>query len=204
MISTSSELQLKNSSASPPTLPEAYQQASLTDSLRKRLFGTSATSSAETSPSTSPESSSLPTHHDHHHRELSFFLDGGNASSSSRTTSPVQQDLDYDLDVDVVIEKRQSKTIAGSSNNHTTTTNKSLIAGKDGLHSDASMEDFSYHAIFSEALASIRKFPPSFWLICLICVLLYGTVVPFNNIASDFLMSKWYPNDPASAGLAMR
>lgn len=49
----------------------------------------------------------------------------------------------------------------------------------------------------------IRCFPFSFWLVCLLCVLLYGTVVPFNNIASDFLMSKWYPNDTETAGIVM-
>lgn len=51
---------------------------------------------------------------------------------------------------------------------------------------------------------AMRIFPRSFWLICIICILLYGTVVPFNNIASDFLMSKWYPNDTETAGIVMR
>ncbi|KAJ3113998.1 hypothetical protein HDU96_002642 [Phlyctochytrium bullatum] len=56
---------------------------------------------------------------------------------------------------------------------------------------------------FSSFFAEAMWFPPSFWLICLICVLLYGTVIPFNTIASDFLMSKWYPNDTETAGLVM-
>lgn len=37
-----------------------------------------------------------------------------------------------------------------------------------------------------------------------ISILLYGTVIPFNNIASDFLQSKWYPNDIETAGSVMR
>ncbi|KAJ3410061.1 hypothetical protein HDU80_005453 [Chytriomyces hyalinus] len=45
--------------------------------------------------------------------------------------------------------------------------------------------------------------PTEFWLICLLCVLLYGTIMPFNNTASDFLMEKWYPNDTVTAGLVM-
>ncbi|KAJ3412975.1 hypothetical protein HDV05_008690 [Chytridiales sp. JEL 0842] len=49
----------------------------------------------------------------------------------------------------------------------------------------------------------ILSFPFSFWLVCSICILLYGTVIPFNNIVSDFLMSKWYPNDTETAGLVM-
>ncbi|KAF9964046.1 hypothetical protein BGZ70_007003 [Mortierella alpina] len=34
-------------------------------------------------------------------------------------------------------------------------------------------------------------------------ILLYGTVVPFNNIASDFLQSKWYPGNPRKAAAVM-
>eukprot|EP00842_Homolaphlyctis_polyrhiza_P001139 jgi/Hompol1/2025/HPOL_005819-RA len=52
-------------------------------------------------------------------------------------------------------------------------------------------------------IKSIALLPTSFWLICTICILLYGTVIPFNNIASDFLMSKWYPNDIQMAGFVM-
>ncbi|TPX57857.1 hypothetical protein PhCBS80983_g03535 [Powellomyces hirtus] len=54
-----------------------------------------------------------------------------------------------------------------------------------------------------DCLGQIAMFPWAFWLVCLICVLLYGTVVPFNNIASDFLMSKWYPGDTETAGTVM-
>ncbi|KAF9429552.1 hypothetical protein BGZ94_010322 [Podila epigama] len=46
-------------------------------------------------------------------------------------------------------------------------------------------------------------FPLTFWLICALTVLLYGTVVPFNNIASDFLQSKWYPGNPRKAAAVM-
>ncbi|KAI8593757.1 major facilitator superfamily domain-containing protein [Geranomyces variabilis] len=56
---------------------------------------------------------------------------------------------------------------------------------------------------FRDVLEEIAMFPWAFWLICLICVLLYGTVVPFNNIASDLLMSKWYPGDTQTAGTVM-
>ncbi|KAF9920262.1 hypothetical protein FBU30_009928 [Linnemannia zychae] len=52
-------------------------------------------------------------------------------------------------------------------------------------------------------LADLEFFPSTFWLICLITVLLYGTVVPFNNIASDFLQSKWYHDNPRKAAAIM-
>ncbi|KAF9973677.1 hypothetical protein BGZ73_003044 [Actinomortierella ambigua] len=49
----------------------------------------------------------------------------------------------------------------------------------------------------------VLSFPTTFWLICLLTVLLYGTVVPFNNIASDFLQSKWYPGNARKATAVM-
>ena len=57
---------------------------------------------------------------------------------------------------------------------------------------------------FTSPIMSISKLPYSFWLLCAICISLYGTVVPFNTIASDFLMSKWYPGDTEMAGFVMR
>ncbi|TPX30584.1 hypothetical protein SmJEL517_g05879 [Synchytrium microbalum] len=58
-------------------------------------------------------------------------------------------------------------------------------------------------ATWSRAMEDVRLLPFTFWLVCLICVLLYGTVVPFNNIASDFLQSKWFPGDTVMAGNVM-
>ncbi|KAF8940371.1 hypothetical protein BGZ47_007778 [Haplosporangium gracile] len=52
-------------------------------------------------------------------------------------------------------------------------------------------------------LADLEFFPSTFWLICALTVLLYGTVVPFNNIASDFLQSKWYHDNPRKAAAVM-
>ncbi|KAF9130264.1 hypothetical protein BGW39_003274 [Mortierella sp. 14UC] len=52
-------------------------------------------------------------------------------------------------------------------------------------------------------LADLEFFPSTFWLICILTVLLYGTVVPFNNIASDFLQSKWYHDNPRKAAAVM-
>lgn len=49
----------------------------------------------------------------------------------------------------------------------------------------------------------LKLFPSSFWLICTLVVLLYGTVTPFNSIASDFLQSKWYHGRPRKAAAVM-
>lgn len=56
----------------------------------------------------------------------------------------------------------------------------------------------------SVSYLNIFKLPVSFWLVCVICICLYGTVVPFNTIASDFLMEKWYHGDIQMAGFVMR
>ncbi|TPX71065.1 hypothetical protein SpCBS45565_g01340 [Spizellomyces sp. 'palustris'] len=72
------------------------------------------------------------------------------------------------------------------------------------IASSSSNEDLTSHkGIIAGCLSEITLFPGAFWLVCLVCVLLYGTVVPFNNIASDFLMSKWYPGDTQTAGTVM-
>ncbi|KAF9539584.1 hypothetical protein EC957_005201 [Mortierella hygrophila] len=52
-------------------------------------------------------------------------------------------------------------------------------------------------------VADLEFFPSTFWLICALVVLLYGTVVPFNNIASDFLQTKWYHDNPRKAAAVM-
>ncbi|KAI8903763.1 major facilitator superfamily domain-containing protein [Gorgonomyces haynaldii] len=55
----------------------------------------------------------------------------------------------------------------------------------------------------SVSFGPIQHLPLSFWILCLVCILLYGCVVPFNAIASDFLMSKWYHGDTVMAGFVM-
>ncbi|KAJ3348703.1 hypothetical protein GGF32_006044 [Allomyces javanicus] len=53
------------------------------------------------------------------------------------------------------------------------------------------------------AAPSWRDLPASFYVLCLVCILLYGTVVPFNAVASEFLQAKWFPGDPTTAGMVM-
>ncbi|KAI9349212.1 major facilitator superfamily domain-containing protein [Obelidium mucronatum] len=50
---------------------------------------------------------------------------------------------------------------------------------------------------------AFSAFPIAFWILCLMYVVFYGTAWCFNNTASDFLQSKWYPNDTITAGLVM-
>ncbi|KAG0014405.1 hypothetical protein BGZ80_010471 [Entomortierella chlamydospora] len=43
----------------------------------------------------------------------------------------------------------------------------------------------------------------TFWILSLCCISLYGAVVPFIHVSSDFLQKKWYLNDPTKAGAVM-
>ncbi|KAG0260622.1 hypothetical protein BG011_001751 [Mortierella polycephala] len=43
----------------------------------------------------------------------------------------------------------------------------------------------------------------NFWILSLCCISLYGAVVPFIHILSDFLQKKWYHKNPTKAGAVM-
>ncbi|KAF9332347.1 hypothetical protein BG006_004770 [Podila minutissima] len=71
------------------------------------------------------------------------------------------------------------------------------------LTDQATLEHSNRHLWWHHWWDDMRFFPLTFWLLCALTVLLYGTVVPFNNIASDFLQSKWYPGNPRKATAVM-
>lgn len=75
---------------------------------------------------------------------------------------------------------------------------------EESQDSDSETVPLLKQASQSNVFTDVMLLPVRFWFICIICILLYGTVVPFNNIASDFLMSKWYPGDTETAGTVMR
>ncbi|KAI1318111.1 hypothetical protein EDD11_007163 [Mortierella claussenii] len=82
---------------------------------------------------------------------------------------------------------------------------------KEGTHpslhilTDQSTKELQQHeeSWWNQWRNDLQHFPLTFWLICTLTVLLYGTVVPFNNVASDFLQSKWYPGNPRKAAAVM-
>ncbi|KAF9133851.1 hypothetical protein BGW39_008762 [Mortierella sp. 14UC] len=51
--------------------------------------------------------------------------------------------------------------------------------------------------------SEIFTLQPTFWILSLICISLYGAVVPFIHISSDFLQKKWYMKNPKRAGAVM-
>lgn len=51
----------------------------------------------------------------------------------------------------------------------------------------------------SISFSDIRHFRPAFWLLALSCVVVYGCVIPFNNVASSLLMERDFFKEPPSA-----
>jgi len=41
------------------------------------------------------------------------------------------------------------------------------------------------------SMKNILKFPPSFWLIVLLCMLFYSAIFPFTALSTDFFVDKW-------------
>ncbi|KAI8903264.1 major facilitator superfamily domain-containing protein [Gorgonomyces haynaldii] len=58
---------------------------------------------------------------------------------------------------------------------------------------------------FTKKKKSVEEgsFPVGFVFLNGIIVFLYATMIPFNTIHAAFLQSKWYPNDPQTAGQIM-
>ncbi|KAF9423757.1 hypothetical protein BGZ94_008182 [Podila epigama] len=92
-----------------------------------------------------------------------------------------------------------NNTIGGQSPNLSSSSLSSeALEEEEELERQAEMaEDDQMH------LSEIATLQPSFWILCLCCISLYGAVVPFIHISSDFLQKKWYKNNPTRAGSVM-
>ncbi|KAI8900435.1 major facilitator superfamily domain-containing protein [Globomyces pollinis-pini] len=62
---------------------------------------------------------------------------------------------------------------------------------------DEEMEDDTIH------VRQITDFNRSFWYLFIITISMYGSLVPFFHICSDFFQQKWYPGDSEKAGFVM-
>ena len=49
------------------------------------------------------------------------------------------------------------------------------------------------------SLADVKKFGAMFWLLTFSCLVVYGCVLPFNNVAAGILSERNYFKDPNSA-----
>jgi MFS family permease len=57
--------------------------------------------------------------------------------------------------------------------------------------------------VFSTTYQHVQTFHPAFGVVCAIAFCFYGALIPFNNIASDFLQYKYYPDDGFTASFVM-
>lgn len=60
-----------------------------------------------------------------------------------------------------------------------------------------------FKRVLSETYHSMAEMPRSFWILCAIVMMIYGTIVPFNNIISEFLQIKWFDHNSVLAGTVM-
>ncbi|CAO3572213.1 unnamed protein product [Mortierella alpina] len=119
------------------------------------------------------------------------------SSASSPTQASMQQPLPGPLRRGVSFSDSMHST--GPTGGH----NKARTRSSLHIVTDQSCGGRMQESFWQSWWNELKVFPLTFWLICALTVLLYGTVVPFNNIASDFLQSKWYPGNPRKAAAVM-
>ena len=96
--------------------------------------------------------------------------------------------------------------------NYTQSSQSSSLIFPTGITNDNRDEMDNDHDDTSESFdeqdetvhcSQIQGFDSQFWILCILCITLYGSAVPFFHICTDFFQSKWYPNDAQKAGLVM-
>ncbi|TPX43720.1 hypothetical protein SeLEV6574_g04889 [Synchytrium endobioticum] len=77
------------------------------------------------------------------------------------------------------------------------TTNQDADDMRDDTSESFDEQDETVHC------SQVGGFNSQFWILCILCITLYGSAVPFFHICTDLFQSKWYPNDAQKAGLVM-
>ncbi|KAI3639386.1 hypothetical protein MIR68_002916 [Amoeboaphelidium protococcarum] len=71
---------------------------------------------------------------------------------------------------------------------------QSIVDLDEESDGDAMLEDASLaREKKSSVFQIIYQFPVEFWLMCLIVFCIYGTIVPFNNVIIDLMLTKFVP-----------
>ena len=85
-------------------------------------------------------------------------------------------------------EEPEGNNVSGAGNSFISDRNSVKIVGEDTTHyfDDDDDDDDRIH------LSSMCSFGPLFWLLSLSCMVVYGCVLPFNNIASGLLLERNY------------
>ena len=64
-------------------------------------------------------------------------------------------------------------------------------------------QSLNIRELLASTPAIVKTFHPAFFVLCGACFALNGSIIPFNNIASDFLQRKWYSTSPSMASWTM-
>ncbi|KAF9963817.1 hypothetical protein BGZ65_010881 [Modicella reniformis] len=118
----------------------------------------------------------------------------------SRTSAGVRPDTSYKRS-----DRIQSKTnnIVGRQAINASC-DSTMTMSSDALDEEDEIEKEDEMAQDDQMLCSeILTLQPNFWILSLCCIALYGAVVPFIHVSSDFLQKKWYTNNPTKAGTVM-
>ncbi|DAZ98210.1 TPA: hypothetical protein N0F65_005342 [Lagenidium giganteum] len=72
----------------------------------------------------------------------------------------------------------------------------SIDRGADQQQARHSSNKSATAAANSIKISDIRHFRPAFWLLALSCLVVYGCVIPFNNVASSLLLERDFFKEP--------
>jgi MFS family permease len=98
------------------------------------------------------------------------------------------------------IDKAMDDLIAKNSTQEGTDLNSGLLASSNGQTTDTSEQKEEV-----AKLSDVKKFPHAFWILVISCVVVYGCVLPFNNIASSLLLERdFFMEIPDGCQLARR
>ncbi|KAF9280936.1 hypothetical protein BGZ68_006934 [Mortierella alpina] len=124
------------------------------------------------------------------------YLDSG----ESRKQAGVRLDA-RDRRKDLMVRSRTENIVGRQainvSSDSTMTMSSEALEEEDEIEKENEMAEDDQMR-FSEILT----LQPNFWILSLCCISLYGAVVPFNHISSDFLQKKWHIS-PTKAGTIM-
>lgn len=88
------------------------------------------------------------------------------------------------------------------SNDATAKLTMSLLEDRDDIDDDnipSERDIMEHNNNATVSLKEIRNFGPLFWLLSLSCLVVYGCVIPFNNVASGILLERnYFTTDSAS------
>jgi hypothetical protein len=107
--------------------------------------------------------------------------------------------MDHDMDAKIAKQSDYVRVSVQDENDNLVSyaVHKSEIEKEGNEHQETTSvikQDESASNSFKDILA----FSSSFWILCLLCAVIYGCIFPFNNISSSLLLERDYFKEPPS------